>query len=346
MDGNVHAQAHTALPHALPQVTKFVHAQPAVLTTRQRAARFLSVAPGRDATLRLVQYSLRLSLYLRRRSLPKPLLVRLLAVVSSLAALRRLLALQTLFATPSSLLSFPLLGPTAKPQKPAAHAHPSPPLSRLLLLVQSTLELLAVVTDNLYLLSRLRLVLLSPRATSRADKLSDYAALGAALVGLAQVQRARTALYAAGRRARRRTVEAERKLEELEFWEEVKGGGRRKGGEGDDGDEERREERSRLRDRVREERKRLKELRGEVRESRWERVRLVAEGVFARASPADASLSLLPCPPPLTSLARPVYDALDLERSAESVKSWAGLTASLIEFGQAWIHHSRSLSGA
>lgn len=187
------------------------------------------------------------------------------------------------------------------------------------------------MTDNLYLLSRLRLVLLSPRATSRADKLSDYAALGAALVGLAQVQRARTALYAAGRRARRRTVEAERKLEELEFWEEVKGGGRRKGGEGDDGDEERREERSRLRDRVREERKRLKELRGEVRESRWERVRLVAEGVFARASPADASLSLLPCPPPLTSLARPVYDALDLERSAESVKSWAGLTASLIE---------------
>lgn len=154
-------------------------------------------------------------------------------------------------------------------------------------LVNATLELVAVVADNLYLLSRLRIVPLSLRDTARADKLSDYAALGAALVGLVQVQRERRVLYAAGRRARRRTVDAEKKLDEYEFWEDVTAPGKgERGGEGVGGgtDDERREEQKRLRERVKNERKRLKQLRSEVRESRVERVRLVAEGIFAGAS--------------------------------------------------------------
>ncbi|GAA5833180.1 hypothetical protein JCM9279_001448 [Rhodotorula babjevae] len=316
------------LPQVLPPVTKFVHVQPAALTTRQRVTRFLHGSPGRDATLRLVQYSLRLSLHLRRHALPKPLLIRLLAVVSTLAAIRRLLALQDLFATAADLPYFP--SPLRRPSVPTQKAvdpppsHPAPPFSRLLHLVCATLDLVAVITDNLYLLSRLRLVPLSARDTACADKLSDYAALGAALVGLVQVQRERRELYAAGRRARRRTVDAEKKLDEYEFWEDAAAPGkgeRGARGAGAGTDDERREEQKRLRERVKHERRRLKQLRGEVRESRVERVRLVAEGIFA------------------------AYDALDLERSAEAVKSWAGLSASLIEFGQAWMRYSRSLSG-
>ncbi|GAA5897985.1 hypothetical protein JCM8208_003217 [Rhodotorula glutinis] len=317
----------TPLPQVLPPVTKFVHAHPPASTTRQRASRFLRGAPGRDATLRLLQYSLRLSLHLRRHALPKSVLVRLLAVVSSLAAIRRLLALQDLFATAAGLPYFPssLRRPSTATAKPADQlpSHPAPPFSRLLHLVHATLEAAAVLTDNLYLLSRLRLVPLSARDTQRADKLSDYAALCAALVGLVQVQRERRVLYAAGRRARRRSVEAEKKLEEYEFWEDAaaSGKGSRAGrGVGAGLDDEQREEQKRLRERVKNERRRLKQLRSEVSESRVERVRLVSEGIFA------------------------VYDALDLERSAEAVKSWAGISASLIEFGQAWMRYSRSLS--
>ncbi|GAA5921648.1 hypothetical protein JCM3775_001745 [Rhodotorula graminis] len=318
------------VPHVLPPVTKFVHVHPPNLTTRQRATRFLHGAPGRDATLRLVQYSLRLSLHLRRHALPKPALVRLLAVVSSLAAIRRLLALQNLFATAAGLPYFPssLLGLSTATAKPADSPppHPTPPFSRLFHLVHATLEAVAVLADNLYLLSRLRLVPLSTRDTARADKLSDYAALGAALVGLVQVQRERRVLYAAGRSARRKRVEAEKKLEEYEFWEDAAALGKGRGAGGAAGgagvDDERREEQKRLRDRVKSERRTLKQLRSEVRESRVERVRLVAEGIFA------------------------VYDALDLERSAEAVKSWAGITASLIEFGQAWMSYAHSLSSA
>ncbi|BGP48625.1 hypothetical protein JCM10450v2_004501 [Rhodotorula kratochvilovae] len=308
---------------AAPAVTTFVHAQPITLTTGQKATRFIRSPEGRDAALRLLQYSLRLVLHVRRRALPKSLLVRLLAVVSSLAAIRRLFALQHLVATvteTSFLAPHPgeQTAPTKHPQV-ASSAAPAARLPQLLHLLQQTLDLLAVITDNLYLFSRLRLVPLSARTTSRVDKLSDLAALGAAFAGLAAQHLLRRGLYAAGRRARHRAVEAEKRLEELEFWEGVPAAAAA-GGQADE-DERAREER-RLRERVRVERRRLRALRSELAEGRWERVRLVAEGVFA------------------------VYDVLDLERSAEAVKSWAGISSSVIEFGQAWVRHGASVRRA
>ncbi|GJN90895.1 hypothetical protein Rhopal_003909-T1 [Rhodotorula paludigena] len=181
--------------------------------------------------------------------------------------------------------------------------HPPSPsyLSQLLSLLRSTLDLVALLSDNLYLFSRLGLAPLSPRTTARVDKLSDYAALGAALAGLAQVQRARAKLYDLGRQTRRRAVADETRLEELEFWEARKGGAKA----GDAG--ERASEEKRLRERIRVERRTLRGLRAQLSEHRWERVRLVAEGVFA------------------------AYDALDLETASESVKSWAGVTSASIE---------------
>ncbi|GAA6050307.1 hypothetical protein JCM3770_002955 [Rhodotorula araucariae] len=318
MDQCAPSAAHPALPvlpDALPGVTKFVHAQPIALTTRQKAARFFHSPEGRDAALRLAQYTFRLALHLRRRALSKPLFVRLLAVVSSLAALRRLLALQQLVA---AITDFSFLAPHTVEQasstkhSQSASAVPTPRAHQLLHIIQQTLDLVAVITDNLYLFSRLRLVPLSRRTTARVDKASDYAALGAALAGFAQQHLLRRGLYAAGRRARHRAIEAEKRLEELEFWEGEPGA---KPGAPNQ-DERAREERRLLRERVRVESRRLRMLRSELADGRWERVRLVAEAVFA------------------------VYDALDLERSAEAVKSWAGISSSLIEFRQAWVRHS------
>ncbi|GAA6003697.1 uncharacterized protein JCM10292_000691 [Rhodotorula paludigena] len=301
------------LPPALPGVTKFVHVQPTVLTTRQRVRRFLRDAEGRDAALRLLQYTLRLSLYLRKSAFTRSLHVRLLAVVSALAALRRLLALHHLAST----LPFPPFQGSINDSSSTARKAAQPPspsrLSQLLSLLRSTLDLVALLSDNLYLFSRLGLAPLSPRTTARVDKLSDYAALVAALAGLAQVQSARAKLYDLGRRTRRRAVADEKRLEELEFWEARKG-------EGKAGDAvERASEEKRLRERIRVERRTLRGLRTQLSEHRWERVRLVAEGVFA------------------------AYDALDLETASESVKSWAGVTSASIEFLQAWLRHSASL---
>ncbi|GAA5881607.1 hypothetical protein JCM1840_000171 [Sporobolomyces johnsonii] len=304
------AGAPAILPESLPGVTKFVRASPEPAMGSRSALMFLRSPDGRDAVLRLAQYSLRLVLYLRKSYLSSPILSRLLALVATLSALRRLISLLQLVVSlrrlPSHLHPLHLLrngtlsGKRSSPTRRAA-------VDALTQVARESLDLVAVVADNAYLFSRLNLVRLSPRTTRRVDKLSDYAALLSSLLGLAQVARSRTRIWAEGRERRRKAVELEQKLEELEFWEPDPGT------EVDLADAEARvKEERRLRERVKAERWRLRRLRRELDGLRWERWRLLAEGVFA------------------------VYDAFDLEVASEAVKSWSGAAATVIGAGQAW----------
>ncbi|BGP16639.1 hypothetical protein JCM10213v2_004641 [Rhodosporidiobolus nylandii] len=278
------------LPGSLPSVTRI----------------FLTSA-GRDAVLRLVQYTLRLAIYLRKRTLPTSCAVRLLAVVSSLAAIRRIVALRSLLSTlrSSASLRSGLLA-WRRPSASDNPAHSAFSSGALLAIIRSLLETTATLTDSVDLFARLRILSLSPRTARRVDKFSDLAALASAVVGMTQVVRRRRAVYAAGRTARRRAVRAEKRVEELEFWSSA---AKRKMSS------EEQEEEKRLREEVRKERRTLRGLQGDLRELRWERLKVVAEGVFA------------------------LYDTLDLETAAEGVKAWSGIVASIIEFSQAWAGH-------
>ncbi|BGP25061.1 hypothetical protein Rt10032_c09g4002 [Rhodotorula toruloides] len=279
---------------------------------------------GRDAGLRLLQYSLRLALYLRKNAFSSSAHVRLLALASTLAAIRRLLALNHLInairqtlpkLAPRDILSSPSSGSEA-----TLAGDRGPYLESVAAIARSSLDLLAVVTDNLYLFSRFGLLPLSPRRTQQVDKISDFATLASAAIGLAVVARRNNALMARGRTARRKAVDSEKELAELDFWE----GGTSVGVGGEATAsvkdmvaerEERVREARRLRERVRAERRKMRVLRGEMGQLRWERLRLTAEAIFA------------------------LYDALDLETASESAKSWSGLVSSVIEFSQAWAEY-------
>lgn len=164
-----------------------------------------------------------------------------------------------------------------------------PYLQSLASVAQSSLDLLAVVTDNLYLFSRFGLLPLSPRWTRQVDKISDFATLASAAIGLAVVTRKRNVLMARGRTARQKAVDAEKKLEELEFWAGETSVGT--GGEATTSvqdlvaeREERVREGRRLRERIRAERRKMCVLRGEMGHLRWDRLRLTAEAIFASES--------------------------------------------------------------
>ncbi|POY75115.1 hypothetical protein BMF94_1745 [Rhodotorula taiwanensis] len=306
------------LPEPLPTVTKVVHVpEPRKHGTRRATVGFLRSPNGCDASLRLLQYALRLALthrsaYFRRGKLPAdnpP--VRLLAIVSLLAAARRLLALYRLLA---GVLSLEVWTSRAQGAKPATWKASDATEVAVRILLQS-LDVATLVSSNVYLLGRLGILPISPRQARRFDKASDFTTLLGAGIGLAHIARKRRSLYKGGRTARRLAVEAETELEELDFWED--NAAARGGPVGTDkrSAEERAHERLELRHRVRKGRHTLRALKQDLNDLWWERLRLGADGLFA------------------------LYDALELSLASETVKSWAGITSALIEFSQAWAQH-------
>lgn len=267
---------------------------------------------------RLVQYTLRLALtYQRRTRHRNKVHERLLAVVSLLAAIRRVAALHQLLV--SLLPATEFLGLASRPARtpneskpPVPEAIPGPRqlvtqdwLDAVTRITCQSLDVASLLASNIYLFSRLGLVPLSIRTTRRADKVSDFATLVAAAVGLASVARKRAQLYQVGKLARKNAVQAESRLEELEFWEQRRARSRSRSrqakvgsdpaahaqGEGKDGDAhetpaselaDEEEERAQLRERVRQERRTLRGLRHQLGELWWERLRLGADGLFAR----------------------------------------------------------------
>ena len=225
-------------------------------------------------------------MYLRNRYLSTPTLSRLLAVVSTLSALRRLVALYdlTIFLYQSYHPSR-LLGPLGlkKDIKGKGRADggrkPTRPwrLDDLLRLSRAVLDSVSIMSDNAFLLARMSLVPLSKRNTRKADRIADVSTLLAALLGLYQVAHSRAQVWDEGRAVRKTAQGYEQQLEEHAFWTK---------GEGDEVIqaaeqlEKEREER-RLKHKVKIERAKLKRLRDELNELWWERLRLTAEGLFA-----------------------------------------------------------------
>ena len=276
---------------------------------------------------RLVQYTLRLALTYQRRTRHRKVHERLLAVVSLLAAIRRVAALHQLLV--SLLPATEFLGLASRPARipneskpPVPEAIPGPRqlvtqdwLDAVTRITCQSLDVASLLASNIYLFSRLGLVPLSIRTTRRADKVSDFATLLAAAVGLASVARKRAQLYQVGKLARKNAIRAESRLEELDFWEQRRSRSRSRSRqvkvgsdpaahaqvEGKEADvhetpateiaEEEEEERAQLRDRVRQERRTLRGLRHQLGELWWERLRLGADGLFARES---ALLRFLP----------------------------------------------------
>ncbi|GAA5967850.1 hypothetical protein JCM11641_005785 [Rhodosporidiobolus odoratus] len=294
-------------PGTLPQVTRYVHAPPCPLpSSRRLVSRFLRSEQGRVATLKLLQYILRLTVYIRQRTLPSNLAIRLLAIVSSLAAIRRALALYSLLDRLRTYTPWRLRNRASVEQHVDQSLPPDPSFS----LLRSLLDTVSTLLDSTYLFTRLRLLPLSPRTAKRVDQLSDLAALCSAAAGIAQVAKRRRELYELGRGARRRAVEADQRLEELEFWEGTKS--HQDMDKVMRGYEDRMTEEKRLREEVRRERKHMQGFREELGKLRWERVKVSAEGLFA------------------------LYNTLNLQNAAVGTKAWSGIASSGIEFYQAW----------
>ncbi|KDE08818.1 hypothetical protein MVLG_00923 [Microbotryum lychnidis-dioicae p1A1 Lamole] len=326
-----------ALPRVGSSTTKFVPStKPQRRTKVFHAVDFFATADGREAGLRFLQYSLRFTLYLRRHKLSTPLLSRLLALVSTLSAIRRLVALVDLtYYIYHSWDPFHHIRNRRKGKGKSAHPDddPSlvssswglvPELSTLLQLTRQSFDLVSTLSDNIYLFSKLNLIRLSKRRTRQADRIADVATLMAALIGLLQVARSRQQIWEEGRAVRKEAIKLEERLDSFEYWEpsslKVVEVGESSGTEGiGEGEQlrnglrqERRLEEKMLRERVRNERRRLKALREELTDLWWERLRLTSDGLFA------------------------VWDVLDLNVMSEMIKSWAGLTSSAIMMSQAW----------
>ncbi|KAM0753076.1 hypothetical protein T439DRAFT_323690 [Meredithblackwellia eburnea MCA 4105] len=188
--------------------------------------------------------------------------------------------------------------------------------------VRNVLDVLSNLGDNIYLFSRLRLLPLSEHRTTQADRFTDYAALLSSAIGLMLVRNARLDVWAEGRVVRKGVLKLEERIEKLVVMEvevEVtKEEGEAAGSSSAVVAEEDRKlrglegEERWLKDRVRTERRKLKQLRDELTDLWWERLRLGAEGVFA------------------------VYDVLELETGSEAIRSWSGLTSAAILFSQTW----------
>ncbi|ORY89380.1 hypothetical protein BCR35DRAFT_350376 [Leucosporidium creatinivorum] len=307
---SAHAHARTN------SVTKYVHAQEPLFQKRTPLG-FLSTADGREAGLRIAQYALRLTLYIRTRYLSAPILSRLLALVSALSAFRRLVALydlSTIFYNSCSPIK--LFNPFSWNRKPdikgkgRADGARSRPwrVDDLLRLSRAALDVASIFADNTFLFARMSLLPLSKRSARKADRIADYATLLSSLLGLAQVAHSRSQVWAEGRAVRKGAIALEQRLEDFEFW--VKGDGDEASLQGEK-DEKEREER-RLKDKIRSERRKLKRLREELNGLWWERLRLAAEGIFA------------------------TYDVLELDTGSEGVKALSGFASASIMASQAW----------
>ncbi|GAA6042041.1 hypothetical protein JCM8097_004075 [Rhodosporidiobolus ruineniae] len=316
------------LPDPLPDVTRYVHApHQGRLSLRRHAPRFLHTLEGRDAALRLLQYSLRILVYLRPSRRPKSrfnLTTQLLALVSFISAIRRIAGLLALLGR--ALYPAPAY-PELYPSLPAEGKRRNQGLD--LALLRAPLETLSLLFDNLYLFARLRLLRLSPRTTRRADKASDVFALLATVVGGVEARRRVDEVRSGIKAAKARERDAESRMDSGQYGDlppsaaSASHGRRAAGSERETAPaalgnkehmtvEEAQEARMWLRERVKRERRRMERLRGEMRGVRWEVVRVVCEGMFN------------------------LYDALDLQTAAEGAKAWSGLISSGIEFAQTW----------
>jgi hypothetical protein len=285
----------------------------------------LPLTSARVYLQRVLQYVLRFIFYLRRHRISSSLLARLLAVVSTLSAMRRLVALIDLSGhLYRSCDPFRVLHPSKQDKGKAKEGtlitppprHPQWQLDPLLHLLRQTLDLTSTVADNVFLLARLHLLPLSTRATHHADRIADYATLLSSGMGLLQVAHSRRQIWAEGRAVRRGAIRLEERLETYEYWE---------------GGEEKVAEEKRLRERVRNERRKLKKLREELNELWWERLRLFAEAVFSSAFVSSWMRDRDEGARELTSFLAhrsfAAYDVLELQAGSEAIKSWAGLTS-------------------
>ncbi|GAA5843844.1 hypothetical protein JCM3766R1_005943 [Sporobolomyces carnicolor] len=308
-----------------PAVTKFVQVQHDPQKAVKRTLAGFARSSGRDAVLRTIQYTLRLLLLYRLRVRPpKPSFApsrtirTSFALVSFLSALRRLLALEAVLRAlrrlPSNANPFSAL---------ARHGHlpgaPHSPVRRnsveyLVEFSRNLLDLVAVVTDNMYLGARLGVIparFVDQARAKRIDRISDLATLGSVVIGFVHVETRKKQLRLRGNDKRLKAIKLEKDLEELEFWQSGQGG------QGHVRSQEEVGEERRLREKVRIERSKLRRMRDELGSLRWEKCKLAAEGVFA------------------------LYDALDLQVAREVAKGWSGATASAIEMSQAWAEYVR-----
>lgn len=270
---------------------------------------------------------------------------RLLAVVSLLAAVRRVLALYELLRATVSLHSrhLPFFALRARPPqeprttvdgKAGQQDNKEHLLDVCIRVTCQTLDVVALLADNAYLFARLRLLPINPRLARRLDRWSDGATLLTAALGLAQVARKRRELYHAGKIIGKQAIRAEARLEDLDFWEDDRAG--TAGTPPSSAPERatdasaRRRERIRLRNNVLDERRRLRVLREDLGDLWWERLRLGADGLFARESLLRAPGVRLQGSRRLQNTSE-VYDALDLSLAPDTVKSWAGITSAAIE---------------
>ncbi|KAK4056656.1 hypothetical protein OIO90_002208 [Microbotryomycetes sp. JL221] len=317
---------------ASPSVTKYVH-QPQLAKRRPRPLEFVNTADGRDAGLRIIQYSLRFALYVRQRAFSKPTLSSLLATVSLLSALRRIVALYDISSylyhalSPSSL--FGLLSPRGgagvdfeSKQRRASTQWTTDDMFKF---VRATLDVVSVVADNVFLASRIGVTtpwLISKRTARRADRVAEMATLVAALLGLAQVKLSRQSVRAEGREVRKLAIVWEQKLDELEFWEPLKETQveqYNKANQNEPSPSKTRDaEERRLRERIRASKKKLKDLRNELSALWWERLRLICEATFA------------------------TWDTLELETASEGIKAVSGFVSASIMLSQAWSDYRAS----
>ncbi|GAA5822169.1 hypothetical protein JCM10212_002976 [Sporobolomyces blumeae] len=313
----------------VPSITKFVEVKSVNPVVERSVAQFVKTPGGRDALLKSIQYTLRLLIWSRqRKGHPRtPVLARLFAIVATLSALRRLVALSTLVLSlrdlPRRINPFHTLANDGRLPGRKDSTTRDRAIETLSTVARSGFDLVAVVSDNVFLFSKLGLIWISPERTQLADKVSDFASLGSALVGLADATRARAKVWSEGRQRRLKATKLERELEELEFWEGPARAGRGGATTGQDRGERgkvvnaeeqahRVDEERKLRERIRFERTRLRRLRDEADKLRWTRLRLIAEAVFY------------------------LYDAFELQLVDEATKSLSGATATLIEAKQAW----------
>lgn len=241
---------------------------------------------------------MRLTLYLRTRYLSAPILSRLLAFVSTLSALRRLVALYDLstifYNSCSPLKRFLSCSWNRKPDfKGKGRADETRArlwrMDDLLRFSRAALDVISIFADNTFLFARLSLLPLSKRSTRKADRLADYATLLSSLLGLAQVAHSRAQVWVEGRAVRRGAIALEQRLEDFEFWVKSDGDEVSSHGEKAEKDVEERQ----LREKIKSERKKLKRLREELTDLWWERLRLAAEVIFAgKSCPALSTNSL------------------------------------------------------
>lgn len=148
-------------------------------------------------------------------------------------------------------------------------------LEVLIQFTRNGLDLTSTLADNLYLFSRLRLLPVSEFRTHQAGQLASSAFLLSSALGLVLVHSAQTEVWSEGRAVRKTVLALEERSIYLEAISETEDVERQR--------EVVNEER-RLKEKARAERRRLRNLRDELSDLWWERLRLLSEGIFASES--------------------------------------------------------------